>query len=117
MIEQRNIALCVILTIATFGIYGLYWFVCLTNETNEASSRVGDISGIGALILSLVTCNIYELYWAYRQVEKLEQAKADYDIPTDSRRSLIYLLLCLFGLWIVAYALMQDELNKIAYYT
>lgn len=29
MIKQRNIALCIVFSIITFGIYALYWFVCL----------------------------------------------------------------------------------------
>ena len=31
MIKQRNIALCIVFSIITFGIYALYWFVCLTS--------------------------------------------------------------------------------------
>ena len=34
MIQQKNIALCIILSIVTCGIYGLIWFVKLTDETN-----------------------------------------------------------------------------------
>lgn len=36
MIKQRNIALCIVFSIITFGIYALYWFVCLTNDANQA---------------------------------------------------------------------------------
>lgn len=35
--KERSIPLYIILTIVTCGIFGLYWFVCLTDETNEAS--------------------------------------------------------------------------------
>lgn len=34
MIQQRNIALCIVLSIVTCGLYGLYWYVCLTNDTS-----------------------------------------------------------------------------------
>ena len=34
MIQQRNIALCIILSIVTCGIYGIIWFIKLTDETN-----------------------------------------------------------------------------------
>lgn len=34
--KKRNIALSIIFTLITCGIYGLYWFVCLTDETNQA---------------------------------------------------------------------------------
>ena len=69
MIQQRNIALCIILSIITCGIYGLYWFVCLTNDTNAAADTEGTSGGV-ALILTIITCNIYGLYWAYKQGEK-----------------------------------------------
>lgn len=117
MIEQRNIAVCIILSIMTCGIYGIYWFIRLTDETNEVSSRVGEINGVGAFLLSLITFSIFDLYWAYRQGKKLNIAKSDYGIPTDDNSHIVYLLLCLFGLQIAACALMQNELNKIAYYT
>lgn len=35
--KNRNIALCIIFSIITFGIYGIYWFICLTNEMNMAT--------------------------------------------------------------------------------
>ena len=37
MVEQRNVALCVILTIVTCGIYGIYWLICLVNDLNYAT--------------------------------------------------------------------------------
>lgn len=39
MIKQRNIALCIVFSIITFGIYALYWFVCLTNDANQESGQ------------------------------------------------------------------------------
>lgn len=39
MIQQRNIAMCIILSIVTCGIYGLYWYACLTNDTNTAAGQ------------------------------------------------------------------------------
>ena len=37
MIERRNIAVCIVLTLVTCGIYGIYWIVCLTNDVNTVS--------------------------------------------------------------------------------
>ena len=37
--KKRNIALSIIFTLITCGIYGLYWFVCLTDETNQAAGE------------------------------------------------------------------------------
>ena len=67
MIQQRNIAVCIILSIVTCGIYGIYWFIVLSNDTNTVSNAQNATSGGVAFLLSLVTCNIYGLYWAYKQ--------------------------------------------------
>ena len=75
-VQQRNIALCVILSLVTCGIYGLYWFVCMTDDTNTVANEEGT-SGVMALVLTLVTCGLYGLYWAYKCGDKLDKAKAD----------------------------------------
>ena len=62
MVKNRNIALCIILSLVTCGIYGLYWFVCLTDDTNTISGEPGT-SGVVALVLTIVTCGIYGIYW------------------------------------------------------
>lgn len=106
MIQQRNIAVCIILSIVTCGIYGIYWFIVLSNDTNTVSNAENATSGGVAFVLSLITCNIYGLYWAYKQGEKIDKAKTDRGIPS--------LILCFVGLGIVAEALMQNELNSLA---
>ena len=110
---KRNIGLCIVLSIITCGIYGIYWFVVLANDTNVASGHAQDgTSGGVAFLLTLVTCGIYGFYWAYKQGEKLNEAKAMINMPADSNAGIIYIVLQIFGLGIVAYALMQNELNK-----
>lgn len=73
MVKNRNIALCIILSLVTCGIYGLYWFVCLTDDTNTISGEPGT-SGVVALVLTIVTCGIYGLYWAYKCGERIDAA-------------------------------------------
>lgn len=111
MIKERNIAVCIILTIVTCGIYGIYWFVCLNNDANTVSNTFGTSGGV-AYLLSLVTCGIYGLYWMYKQGEKIDTAKKSRGIES-SNTGVIYLILGIFGLGIVSYALMQNELNKL----
>ena len=65
-----------------------------------------------AILLSIITCGIYGIYWCYKQGEKLNEAKMQRGIMIDTSASVIYLVLSIFGLSIVAYALMQSELNK-----
>ena len=113
MIQRREIATSIILTLVTCGIYGLYWFVVLTDDANTVSGDF-QFSGGMSLLLTLVTCGIFSYYWAYRLGVKITTAKSSRGMTVDNNLSLIYLLLCIFGLGIVAYALAQNELNQIA---
>lgn len=111
-VQQRNIALGIILTLVTCGIYGWYWFVCMTDDVNAVAGEQEATSGVVALLLTIVTCGIYGLYWAYKCGEKLDKAKTDRGLPA-SNGGILYLILFLFG-GIIAYALIQNELNKLA---
>jgi len=113
MIEKRSIGLCIVFSIITLGIYGIYWFVKLHNEAQIAAGEQEGTSAGVAFLLTLITCGIYGYYWNYKQGEKLDKACADRGLPTSSR-AVVYLVLSIFGLSIISYALMQDTLNKIA---
>lgn len=111
-IQSRNIAICIILSIVTCGIYGIYWLICLVNDVNEVSENNGSSGGI-VFLLSLVTCNIYLLYWMYKAGNDINAAQKMRGISGDSSSGVVYLILCFVGLGIVAYALIQNELNKL----
>ena len=103
----RSIPLAVILTIVTCGIYGLYWIYKLNDEINEMAQDESAPGGAMVLILFIVTCGIYGLYWLYRMGEK-----CDYIAQTHTSNNIVYLILGIFGLGIVAIALMQDTINR-----
>lgn len=109
--QQKNIAVSIILSIVTCGIYAIYWFITLTNDVNTLSGDSEATSGGVAFLLSLITCNIYGLYWAYKQGERIDAAKKARNLEGGTN-NILYLILCLFGLGIIAYALMQSEVNK-----
>lgn len=111
MIQKRSVAVCIVLSLVTCGIYAIYWFICLTNDTNTIANDPDATSGGVAFVLSLVTCGIYGLYWAYKQGEKIDEAKNQRGIAS-SNTGILYLILSFLGLGIIAYALMQNELNK-----
>ena len=114
MIQKRSIATCIILTIITCGIYGLYWFVVLADDTNRLlEDPQNQTSGGTALLLSIITCNIYGLYWMYKQGEKIDRIKTSRGMYSGNS-GILYLILSLVGFSIISYALMQDELNKLA---
>lgn len=99
MIKQRNIALCIVFSIITFGIYALYWFVCLTNDANQESGQTDATSGGVALLLTIVTCNIYGWFWAYKMGEKIDAIKTK-NGQSAGNSSILFLLLQLCGLGI-----------------
>ena len=105
MIKERSIVLYIILSIITCGIFGLYWFVCITEDTNAAADVAGTSGGL-ALLFTIITC------WAYKCGEKLDIAKEKRGMPAGNG-GILYLLLFIFG-GIIAYALIQSELNKFA---
>lgn len=110
--KERNIAISIILSIITCGFYGIYWFIVLTDEAKEASGNENVSSGGVAFLLTLVTCGIYGFYWAYKMGETLSEAKRKNGLESNSN-AVLYLFLQLFGLGIINYALMQNELNTI----
>lgn len=112
MVQQRNIAVCIILSIVTCGLYGIYWFIVLSDDANTASGTQGTSGGM-AFLFTLITCGIYGLYWMYKQGEKIDYAKSQRGIPS-SNSGVLYLILGIIGLSIISYALMQNELNKLA---
>lgn len=111
MVNQKNIALCIIFSLITCGIYGLYWYVCLTEDTNAIAGE-SDTSGGMALILTIITCGIYGLYWAYKRGEKIDKAHQNRG-ESAGNGGVLYLILYIFG-GIIAYALIQNEINKFA---
>ena len=113
MIQKRSIPLCIILSLVTCGIYGLYWIYCIVNDLNRVYGEYDSPSGGMVILLSIVTCGIYELYWLYKAGEKIDTIRLNNNLPAENN-GLLYLLLSLFKLTIVSWALLQSELNQFA---
>lgn len=109
-IKERNIVVCILLTIITCGIYGIVWFISVTDDMRYVS---GDqtLSGGKAFLLTLITCGIYSYFWAYKMGKAGAVAKATRGMPGDDN-SVLYLVLQLFGLGIVNYCIIQNDLNS-----
>ena len=108
--KQRNVALCILFCIITCGIYSIYWMIVLNNEILDASGRQGMDGGL-VFLFSLITCGIYGIYWMYQMGLAVETIHEQHNEPRGYA-PIVYLLLSLFGLGIIAFALMQDELNR-----
>lgn len=110
--KERNIAVAIILSIITCGIYGIYWFIMITNEAKSYSEDATFTSGGMAFFLTLITCGIYGIYWSYQMGKIIDRAQQKNNLP-NTDNSVLYLVLQVFGLAIVNYALMQNDINQI----
>ena len=112
MKQEKNLVMNIVLSVVTCGLYGLYWFITLTDDAKDFSKDESMQSGGLAVVLTIVTCGIYGLYWAYKMGKMIEQGQKNYGL-TAKDNSILYLVLELIGLGIVAYCLMQNDLNEI----
>ena len=108
---NRNIALCIILSIITCGIYGIYWMYVLNEEINSLSGETNATGGGLVILFTILTCGIYGWYWLYKMGERTDIIRQNMGMPASSS-AVLYLVFGIFGLGIVAYALMQDTINK-----
>ncbi len=114
MVEEKNIVTCIILSIVTCGIYGIIWYINLVDDVNRiCNDDKSSQSGATVFLLTLITCGIYGIIWFHNCGQRLAVAGRKYgkDIQDNST---LYLILSIVGLQIVAYCLIQIDLNKIA---
>lgn len=107
MKQPRSVGMCIVLSIVTCGIYGLYWLYCIHEDVQTICGRPMSVSGGMVIVLSIITCGIYSFYWSYKMGQFLDNAKGN----PNGNSSILYMILSIFGLSIVAWALMQSELN------
>ena len=114
LVQERNIATCIILSIVTCGIYGIYWFITMVNDVNRVcNDEKSTQSGGMVFLLTLITCGIYGIVWFYQVGKRMEVAGKKYNLQIADN-STLYLVLAIFGLQIVDYCLVQSDLNKFA---
>lgn len=111
-VTKKELVMAIILSIVTCGIYSIIWFINITDDANKVSNDFGTSGGM-AFLFTLITCGIYGFYWYYKVGKQLYNAGRAYGVDI-SDNSILYLILGLFGLGIVNYALIQTDLNKFA---
>lgn len=109
--EERNIALYIIITILTCGIFGLYWMYCINEDANRLSGEQG-LEGSLVVVFSILTCGLYTIYWSYKMGERIDIIKRKIGYQGSADAGILYLILSIFGLNIIGLALMQSELNR-----
>ena len=112
MVKNKNIVVCILLSIITCGIYGIIWFINMTDDAAYVNDD-HELSGGKAFLFTLITCRIYGLYWNYKMGKELYEAKCKKGMNA-SDNSVLYLILAVLGLGIVNYCLIQSDLNDFA---
>ncbi len=108
-IQRRDIVTSIIFSIITCGIYGIYWFIVLVNDVRNTTKDDSIPTGGTEFLLTIVTCGIYSIYLFYKMGKSMYESKI-----STSDNAIVFLLLQIFGLAIVNYAIIQSDLNKIA---
>lgn len=111
---KRNQAFVVIMSILTCGIYTYYWIYVTTRDIEFCIEKPdGSCNSPGlAVLFSLLTCGIYQYYWWFKEGKRVAQIHNERGLP-PSDNSIVYLLLCFFGLSIVSMVLLQTDMNTI----
>lgn len=107
---QINIPLAIIFTILTCGLYSIYWQYMLVEELNQKSGSEKFSPGT-VILLTIITCGIYMIYWFYNVGKTLEYIPQKGNFKPEDK-STIFLLLSIFGLSIVGFAILQNDLNS-----
>lgn len=109
-ITQRNIALWIVLSLVTCGIAGLVWLYQLSEDMRRAASPDDFTLDSGVIVLLGALFIPFLWYWSYKQGERIDRIHH----IENGNKNVLFLLLSIFGFTIVVYALIQDELNKLA---
>ena len=111
--QKRNLAMCIVLSIVTCGIYGIYWMYLLAKDFDDMQTQERvTTTPVVTVLLGYVTCSIYLIFAFYKWGKAMPEINARYGRPPEDK-SMLYLLLCIFGLSLVAMALAQNDLNNL----
>jgi hypothetical protein len=108
--EERSVVLNIILTILTCGLYGLVLLYKIGDELNTHQGKNQIKPGLD-LLLTIVTCGFWGIWLMYKYPRVLQEITAEESRPVVDL-TVPCLILTIFGLQIVALAILQSELNK-----
>lgn len=106
-IKERNIVMCIILSLVTCGIYGIYWVIMLAREAVSVKDPAD--SGLLEIVLML----FLPFLGIFLAEKKFAEGCAARGVA-HSDNSILYLILGLVGLGIVGLCMLQNDLNKMA---
>lgn len=109
-IEKRSIAAAIVFVVITCGFYAIYWEYKILDSLYRANN-IPSNAGVDVL-LSIITCGIYGLYMLYKAGKMESSAMRIYGLPEKDEGAL-YLILGIFGLAIVSFAILQSNINSV----
>lgn len=112
-IKKRNIFICLILSIITCGLYSIYWLYVLLRDTYNLADYDG--SPVLDILFTFITCGLYGFYLWYKIAGLHNEINEKHNIKSVNN-TILYIALYFFGLSIINYCILQDDINKIANY-
>ncbi len=106
-IKQRNIVVCILLSLITCGIYGIYWVIVLAKDAVSVKDPSDNA------LLEIILMLFLPFLGIFMAEKKFAEGCAAKGIDHKDN-SILYLVLGLVGLGIVGLCMLQNDLNKLA---
>lgn len=108
--QKRNVGLMILISIITCGIWFWYWLYKLADDIYTITNT-DNTAGLD-LIICLVTCGIAVIYFVYKYNAMLVTYQTTHNLIVLDN-GLVVVLLSLFGLSIISFAILDNEVGKI----
>lgn len=109
-IQKRDVFKCIVLSCVTCGIYFIYWLYTIVKNVKQLRH---DQSGCGREMFCLLFIPPYIPYWWYTRGKWITKAMDAQGVEATGN-DIAYLILSIFGLEIVALAIMQNDFNALS---
>lgn len=110
--EERSPVTLLALGFITCGIYYLIWKYQTTEELQRVSGDMTIKPGLD-LLLTFVTCGVWAIYTDYRNAKKAHELFLSYGVNRPDR-SMLVVILSIFGLALIGSFIAQDEYNALS---
>lgn len=109
VISKRSIGMSILLSFLTVGVYLIYWEYKLVKNVKALKN---DTSGCAGEMLCLLFVPFYSYYWWYTRGKTVKEEFSARSLSCSGNET-AYLLLFIFGLGLIAVAIMQNDFNSI----